>query len=87
MKTRRRVSSPAELRRIAPALLEALDDAEAVQAAHCVGGAMSFTTDATILTSRAVVLYACGDTGAALAAADAAIRCMTDNPQLRRYAK
>ena len=87
MKTRRRVSSPAELQRIAPSLLAALDDAETLQLAHCVGGAMSFTTDATIHTSRAVVLHACGDTVAALAAADAAIRCMTDNPQLRRYAK
>jgi hypothetical protein len=43
-KTRRRISTPEELRKVAPSLLDALDEAEEIEKQHHVGGPMDFTT-------------------------------------------
>jgi hypothetical protein len=82
-RTRRKISTPESLRMHAPELLRALDDAEAINTEHRLGGAMDFSTQAAIHTSRAVVLHACGDYAQAQAAADRAMQAM--NTPLRVY--
>lgn len=83
-KTRRRVTSPAEMKRIAGELLVALNDADAIEAQYHAGGPMSFCTQAAIHTSRAVVLHAVGETRGALQYVDRALAAMDNN--LRQFA-
>lgn len=82
-KTRRRVSTPDQLRRIAPQLLEALGEAERIDREFHVGAPMDFNTQAAIHTSRAVVLHACGDIDQALKYAEKALEVM--NTELRHF--
>ena len=72
-KTRRRVSSPEQLAHDAPALLDALNEAQGLVRAHGLGGAMAFAMTASVHACRAVVLHALGDPVAALEAAEATL--------------
>lgn len=81
-KTRRRISTPDQLRKIAPHLLEALNEAAELTSVHHIGGPMEFATQAAIYTSRAVVLHACGEIARALEAADLSLAVMDNDLRL-----